>query len=317
MASTKKIQSIFKLMEILVEKKTIKASDEKIATEMGYCTKTLDRHLKELEHVSSNIIRVKKGYNNIYELIEVSSIFEKIMKKNDNLHWLFELVERFDRGFLKDINYKTPQQEKDIFLYKNFLFEELQSERQKEIFSILKEAIKTEQYLDIDYVYNEQRVHKKAIALKLIFMEYHWYVAIVDKEIGIRFLRVFFIQKVKQSLKTSHLDAISNNEMNSYHEFLKTFQNPMSRYDKLPQVVTLKASPKVAKYFKPHMKRHFSSEKFIENCVDGSVIFSVEYSQSIEILPFIKKWLPDLKILSPQSLEEKLRMDLKTYLGDT
>jgi len=32
-------------------------------------------------------------------------------------------------------------------------------------------------------------------------------------------------------------------------------------------------------------------------------------------LPLIKKWLPDLKILSPQSLEDVLRQDLQQYLG--
>lgn len=88
----------------------------------------------------------------------------------------------------------------------------------------------------------------------------------------------------------------------------------MSRYDKPTQTATLKASPKIAKYFKAHMKRHFVSEKFVEESADGSVLFTVEYFQPIEILPLVKKWLPDLKVLSPQCLVDELRDDLLTYL---
>jgi len=63
------------------------------------------------------------------------------------------------------------------------------------------------------------------------------------------------------------------------------------------------------------MKRHLKSQTFIKKNSDGSVEFSLEYTQPIEVLPLIKKWLPDLKILSPQSLEDVLRQDLQQYLG--
>ena len=114
-------------------------------------------------------------------------------------------------------------------VYKNSPFEELGSDKQKDIFRSLKSAIINKEYRDISYVYDEPRVHKQAIPLKLIFMEQNWYVAIIDQ--------------------------------------------------------------------------------------DGSVEFSVEYTQSIEILPFVKKWLPDLKILFPLSLKEELDEQLRVYLG--
>jgi len=53
------------------------------------------------------------------------------------------------------------------------------------------------------------------------------------------------------------------------------------------------------------MKKFLSSQKFIEEKEDGSVIFTLEYTQSLEILPFIQRWLPDLIILSPQDLKEE------------
>ena len=245
----------------------------------------------------------------------MSYVLEKIMTSRDDLYWFFDLVERWDSSIFQDMNYEVSRKEKDVFLYKNSPFEELETQKQKDIFSSLKSAIMSKKQIDIHYVYDASRIHKQAIPLKLIFMQQNWYVAIVDAEIGFRFLRIFFIEKITNHSKNTYTDLVSKKDLSAYGEFLKVFQNPMSRYDKPTQTATLKASPKIAKYFQLHTKRHFVSEKFIEECSDGSVIFTIEYSQSIEILPFIKKWLPDMKVLSPQSLEDKLRSELEAYLA--
>ena len=314
MADNKKIDSIFKLMELLVEQKEIKANDKDIAQELGYSTKTLGRHLNDLATINSNVIKVKKGRNSVYELVDTSYVFEKIMQNTNDFSWFFDLVDRWDDAIFKDMNYEISKKEREVFLYKNSPFEELQSKGQKDIFRTLKEAIIEKKYLDIHYTYDEERIHKQAVPLKLIFMEQNWYLAIIDQKEGFRFLRIFFISKLDNISKKRYTNDIPKKELKACHLFLNNFQNPMSRYNKERQTAHILASPKVAKYFKPHMKQHFLSEKFIATHADGSIEFSVEYTQSIEILPFIKKWLPDLKLLSPQSLVDELRGDLTTYL---
>ncbi|CAA6804273.1 MAG: Probable transcription regulator Cj0571 [uncultured Sulfurovum sp.] len=314
MAIDKKVKSIFTLMQLLVERKVLNANDKALAQSLGYTTKTLGRHLEDLSTLYPNIISVKKAQNKSYELLDVSYIFEKIMTNRDDLYWFFDLLERWDSNIFSDIDYAISKKDKEVFFYKNSPFEELENQKQKDIFTTLKNAIMKKQYVQINYVYDKPRVHEKAIPLKLIFMQYNWYIAIVDAKIGVRFLRVFFIENVQIDGQESYVKDVPDEILMAYYDFLKTFQNPMSRYDKPKNITKLKASPKVAKYFKPHMKRHFSSELFIENCADGSVIFSVEYTQSMEILPFVKRWLPEIKILSPKSLEDKLRDDLRTYL---
>ena len=314
MADDKKIMNIFKLMHMLVEKKEIKANDQEIADELGCHVRTLSRYLKDLATADSNVIKVEKGKNSVYELVDTSYVFEKIMQSTNDFSWFFDLVDRWDDAIFKDMNYEVCKKERDVFLYKNSPFEELQSDGQKDIFRILKETIIEKKYLDIHYTYNDERIHKQAVPLKLIFMEQNWYLAIIDQKEGFRFLRIFFIRKLGNISKKSYTNDIQKKELKAYHHFLNNFQNPMSRYNQEKQTAHILASPKVAKYFKPHMKQHFLSEKFIATHDDGSIEFSVEYTQSIEILPFIKKWLPDLKLLSPQSLVDELRADLKTYL---
>lgn len=314
MADNKKIDSIFKLMEILVEQREIKANDKEIAELLGYSTKTLGRHLNDLATINSNVIKVKKGKNSVYELIDTSYVFEKIMQNTNDFSWFFDLVDRWDDAIFKDMNYEISKKERDVFLYKNSPFEELQSDGQKDIFRTLKEAIIEKKYLDIHYTYDEERIYEQAVPLKLIFMEQNWYLAIIDQKEGFRFLRIFFISKLENISNKSYTSDIQKKELKACHHFLNNFQNPMSKYNQEKKTAHILASPKVAKYFKPHMKQHFLSEKFIATHDDGSIEFSVEYTQSIEILPFIKKWLPDLKLLSPQSLVDELRADLKTYL---
>jgi predicted DNA-binding transcriptional regulator YafY len=314
MAMDKKVTSIFRLMEMLVERKRIKANDKEIAKELGYSTKTLSRHLSDIAELYSSIIEVKEGKNKVYEFVNISYVFEKIMTNTDDLYWFFDLIERWDSNIFKDIGYEVSKKERDVYLYKNSPFEELTTDKQKDIFRSLKSAIINKEYRDIDYVYDTPRTHKQAMPLKLIFMQQNWYVAIVDRDEGFRFLRIFFITDVKNSAKRSYERDLGIEDTKKYAKFLKTFQNPMTKYNKPKQTAHIKASPKVAKYFDKNMKPHLKSKKFIRKNSDGSVEFTLEYTQPIEILPFIKSWLPDLKIVSPKELAEELKEDLRSYL---
>jgi len=78
----------------------------------------------------------------------------------------------------------------------------------------------------------------------------------------------------------------------------------MTLFDREPQTATIKATSAIARYFKPNMKKFLSSQKFVEELDDGSVIFTIQYTQELEILPFVQKWLPDLVILEPRELRD-------------
>ena len=61
------------------------------------------------------------------------------------------------------------------------------------------------------------------------------------------------------------------------------------------------------------MKKFFPSQKFISEDENG-VIFTINYTQPLEILPFIKRWLPSMEILEPQELKDELKKDLEIAL---
>jgi predicted DNA-binding transcriptional regulator YafY len=84
------------------------------------------------------------------------------------------------------------------------------------------------------------------------------------------------------------------------------------------RIATIKATPIVSKYFDEGMKKFLSSQQFVKKEEDGSVIFTLEYTQSLEVLPFIQRWLPDLIIVEPKELKDeyvtKLNMSIANLL---
>lgn len=94
-------------------------------------------------------------------------------------------------------------------------------------------------------------------------------------------------------------------------EFINNrLQNAMSLYNKEVKIATLKATPQISKYFEKNMKKFLPTQEFKEKLDDGSIIFTVKYTQPLEILPFIQKWLPDLIIQAPNELKETYKIKL-------
>jgi len=97
--------------------------------------------------------------------------------------------------------------------------------------------------------------------------------------------------------------------------FLNTVQNAMTLYGVKNHRATLVALPFITKYFEENMKKFFPSQKFIRKEEDSSIVFIIEYTQPLEILPFVQKWMPDLVIGSPKELQneysEKLQITLR------
>ena len=189
--------------------------------------------------------------------------------------------------------------------------EEIWKPKEKAIFKKLKTAIGNFEYRDIVYHYNETITHKNAKCIKLVFMDNNWYLVLIDDAKHLLFRRLSFIKEVKYASKT----AFHQKDIKPYLDFLKTVQNAMTLYGVTPKIATIRATPMVAKYFEKDMKKFLPSQKFKKKLADGSVLFTLKYTQELEILPFVQKWLPDLVIIEPLELREAYAKKLKSALG--
>ena len=315
MSIPKKTNALFRLMEIFLEKKEITSYDQAIIDEFQCDKKTLERYLKEIELLYEHIITIKQSRKKVWKLLSVSDIFEEFIKNSEDISQLFLMAQEFDPEIFKELEKgtlsKIAKNNENIFLFKNSIMEELQGRKEKSIFKKLKTAISNFEYRDIVYHYDETTTHKNAKCIKLVFMDNNWYLILIDDEKKLLFRRLSFIIEVHYALKTT----FHKKDIKPYLDFLKTVQNAMTLYGVESKVATIKATPMIAKYFEKNMKKFLPSQKFKKKLADGSVLFALNYTQELEILPFIQKWLPDLVIVEPLELQEAYIEKLKSSLG--
>lgn len=317
MAQLKKTKALLTLIERFLTQKEISSYDENLLDEFACDPKTLERYLKELEESYDHIVTIKKSRTKFWKLIKVSDIFEEFVKNSKDISGLFLMAQEFDPEILKELEKgtlsKIAKADKDVFLFRNSIMEDIETAKAKQIFKSLKSAIGNSEYRDIDYCYNETVHYKNLKCIKLLFMDNNWYLTVIDEENRLYFMRLSFIEKVSYSQK----ERFQRKDIQPYLDFLANAQNAMTLYGVEPKRAKIKATKNIAKYFQADMKKFLPSQTFLKANDDGSVEFSLSYTQELEILPFIQKWLPDLVILEPKELREayvkKLKKALKSY----
>ena len=138
-------------------------------------------------------------------------------------------------------------------------------------------------------------------------MDNNCYLAIENEDNRFGLVRLSFIKSVGDY---EFKDTYQKNILNKYENYFKNIQNSMTLYGVKPKTTTLKANTEIKKYFQKEMKKFFPSQKFISEDENG-VIFTINYTQPLEILPFIKRWLPSIEILEPQELKDEFKKDLQ------
>ncbi len=291
--------------KILVEEfnkrhdKTLDVYDESLRDRLGgKSPRTIQRLIGEFQAKYNSVIEVAGRRRKTYKLATPMDLITESFDHFEDLAWFFQMAHDADPEVFKALEEHT-RHDKHIYKFKNTPFEDISSIESKQSFQRLKRIIEAREYAKITFL-NDEDAHDNLKCLKLVFMDSNWYVAFVDTEEKLRFGRINFIEKVDYGSKTGHFQpSLVAKQM----QFLENVQNSMTLYGEEKKVATIKATPKIARYFDKGMKIFLSSQKFKEKLDDGSVIFTLEYTQELEILPFIQKWLPDLIILEPQELK--------------
>ncbi len=319
---------IFEILKKLVAKQEIYLTDTELLDELRIKERTLRRYMGEIDklfpyafRIESKLIghgkrpvKVLRVYDKNKDIID---ILNRLLKYSDDLGWLISLLNENDPSLFNDLDKhekeKVSAQLKEnsgIFLFRTNPLEVLQDEPSKRCLSELRNAVMNREYRDIKYKYiGEMENLIDVKCLKIVFTDGNWYLAIEDAEGNFRLLRVAFIVSLSKSSKN-----YQGGILEKYKTHFNKIQNAMSLPLEPSRMALLKASPKVAIYFMEGMKPFFPTQKFKKKLDDGSIIFSIDFTQDMEILPFIKKWLPDIEILEPKDLRETFKEQLKAAL---
>jgi predicted DNA-binding transcriptional regulator YafY len=324
-----KLFHLLRLMGYMLKGRELYIQDRTLTDELGVDERTLRRYLEEIEENYDDLIVCDKQNKiiggrkvTVYRTIDPTKDIADILSffiNNDaqGMGWLMQLIHTNDPMILKgfDDDQKKALQlqmnnDKDIVLFRTNPLENLMNEETEKWLKLLKNAVKNHEYRSFQYTYNHNtELLEDLKCLKLIFMKNNWYLATENEERGFRLLRVVFMDKIDYSKKTSY----QKNVLDRYDDFFATMQNPMSLPLVPKKTAILKVHGRIAIYFKESMKKFMESQTFIREEEDG-VVFSVEYTQPLEVLPFIKEWLPDMEILEPKNLREMLIDELQKYV---
>jgi len=282
----------------------------------------LEDAFRYLEEVEDLLIQEKIGRAKAWRLKDKDLISQELSKKDlINLKYAIELnKDEFDETTLKSIQkiFSSNQSHLSGHLGQ---YEELENPKVNDYYKELTEAITKRLYLKLRFSHDIEEKYENVKPIQIVFLDNNWYIAFEyqnnkDKKFVMR--RLAFIKEIKILKESKYSDKITfqSKELEPYLEFLKNVQNAMTLYGVEPKVATIKATPLVAKYFGDGMKKFLPSQMFKSKEADGSVIFTLAYTQELEILPFIQKWLPDLVILEPKELRDEYKKKLETALAE-
>lgn len=270
--------------------------------------------------VNDNLLHyTKEGKGNVYTLITKESVSLHLTKKDIQFFpQLFDLnFNEFDEKSLDRINQMFVAAS-EILLGRLPITEDLQDERFKTIYTAFKSAIKNRYYMQLHL--SDEGFLDEVKPIRIVFIDNNWNLAFETKDPNngkkvFRFCRFSFIDQWDFITTDKKRNTFHVKDMHAYEIFLDTAQNGLSLYDVPIQTATIRATPAVAKYFDDGMKKFLRSQTFISQEVDGSVIFTLEYTQPLEIFILIRRWLPELIILQPRSLAEAYCEDLRETLA--
>ena len=172
---------------------------------------------------------------------------------------------------------------------------------------ILEESIKNKNKLEIIYndFDNNQLTLTNIKPLKITNFEGYWYLLVLNYKNEYRRYHINSMIKIKKLKETFNIDDEFIDKINK--KAVNIWYDPF----KDPYLVELFLDDIVTKYFKrlpPFKPLHFKEEK------DGSSIVILEITDEMEILPFILRWIPHIKVLSPDFLKKKIEVTIRGYL---
>lgn len=304
---TKKSTLQLQLLKELLEGK--KVCLKTFSSKFDISLRTAQRYIEDLAEIfGDNLIKDSELYSFISNSILETNILDFNKKELENFVDLYSLLE-FDFSKHLDEKNRTIFQKMEKKYSQTYMIKQNPFEKfsqKKELLFDIKDAIKNRRYTKIEYISDKKYIFEDVKILKIVFAEGNFYLAVLTPDeinSGFKFLRLNFVDKI---------DLYPNSFKRDYEaeDFLKKFQTLFSNYKKEPFEVVLKIDESVKRFF--INKKFLSSQIILENKDDLIVSFKV--TNSMEILPLVKKWLPNIKIVSPKEIKEQFEEELREYL---
>ena len=270
---------------------------KELAKEFSVSERTIQKDFNERLMGILPIERAKKGYK-----VKDGYSLDK------NLNFENELVLNILESVSSSMGIKFAKRSKQILSklqnpHEDFILSKMQiedlSKHIKEV-KLIQNSIINHQ--EIKFFYKKDRV---ARPYKIAIFEGFWYLYAEDK--GDSRFKTFYIKDMENLQTTDTLFKTDTKMLKKLDGAINIWFEP---HNELFEVVLL-ANKDISKYFK--RRKLSANQKILEEFGDGSIKFRVSATSKRAILHEIKKWTPELLILSPKSLAKEMLEATKEY----
>jgi predicted DNA-binding transcriptional regulator YafY len=189
----------------------------------------------------------------------------------------------------------------EVLLIKGHHYENLAGKEQA--FRALEKAIVARQNVAFDYLKPEGvKSYASVSPYKLLNLKGIWYLAALDGDK----LKTFSFTKIEK-LKLLDATFAWSKEIDA-----KLATEDGIWFTESQHEVVLKVSADVAGYFK---RRKLIANQVIEKeLADGGLLISAKVGHTNQVLPIIRYWMPNIRIISPDSWQRDLEQEIRDYL---
>lgn len=266
---------------------------EDLVEEFNVTKRTIQRDLNE----RLSYLPIKKE-NNLYFLEEyyLGKLNFNDINTFATLSGIKELYPSLKEDFLKSILDDTVSK---AYLIKGHNYEDITGREND--FKLLEQSIL--KLNRVSFIYREKE--RILNPYKLLNKDGIWYLVGVENDLTL---------KTYSFKKTSKLKILKS-DFKIDDSILEIIKNDDNVWFSQKQIeVVLKVDKSISEYFK--RRKVVANQSILKELNDGSLLVSCKVSFDEEILKIVRYWIPNVEIISPDSLKDKLYQSLKKYIKE-
>ncbi|NOU15576.1 MAG: WYL domain-containing protein [Methylococcaceae bacterium] len=290
---------VYRLAQMLVMlNQGEKLDPRSLADEFGVNMRTIQRDLNE-RFAYLPLVKTEGRYH--LDPTFLGKLSTKDIERFAGLAGIRGLFPSLADDFLRDIFDSRIQA---ALLVKGHHYENLTGK--EKLFRDLEKAIIARHHVSFNYAKQEGlKVFSSISPYKLINNKGIWYLAAQDGEK----LKAFSLTKI------SRLETLQNQ-----FTWDPRIDSQLAEEDGIwlsdeKQEIVLQVRPEVAGYFK--RRRLIANQVIEKELEDGGLIISAKVGHLDQVLPIVRYWIPNLRIISPEGLQLEMEKGLSKYLGQS
>lgn|SRR5574344_154745 len=293
-------KTLFRLTNIIAKLYNgAKLSNSELAEEFNVSTKTIQRDFVKLVALYPIYKDGRKWYlQNDFQFDEKLSIEDDI-----TLKLLSNVSKSFDKSFSQRADKLLQRVNENINspIYTKIELEDI-SNKLSEIKEI-ETAINNSHTIIFTYLRDDNYFDVELEPYKIVNFESFWYLIGKNNDV----LKKYYLQNIFD------IEILDQNYRVS-KKALKSIENALNIWFSEDTNISIKLliDKSIMKYFQ--RKPISQTQRFIDLDNDGNMIVSLDISNENEIIPVVKYWLPNIKVLEPKELNDKIKKEIEKFL---